>query len=140
MKKTFVRITALILVTLIIIAGGVNVYADGVSPWYYHTNEAYFGLVVGTGYALFSCSFEADSSVFDHAEWEMNLQRKGLIFWSDVDVTISEFWLYNASTDKNLRQQIPDQTGKYRAQYTLRIVGNNGLTDTITETVEYTYN
>ena len=140
MKKTFVRITALILVMLLIATGGVNIFADGVSPWYYNTNQANLGLVVGAGYALFSCNFEAIPSLFDHAELQMNLQRKGLVFWSDVDILISQIWFYEASTSKTLRQDIPNQTGKYRAQYTLKIVGTNGLTDTITQTVEYTYN
>lgn len=140
MKKAFIRITALLLALLTITAGGAGVYADGVSPRYNLTNEAVLGLTVGAGFASFICSFVSDPDLFDHAELEMRLQRKGLIFWGDVDITITEFWFYEASTNKALRQDIPDQTGKYRAIYTLRIVGNNGTTDTIERTVEYTYN
>ena len=141
MKKSFVRLTALLLALLTITAGGAGVYADSsISPRYDVVLNPSFQLDIYPGYALFSVSFFADEDIFDHAEFEMRLQRKGLIFWSDVDITISEMWFYEAYTDYALRQAIPDNTGKYRALYTLRVVGNNGLTDTIERTVEYTYN
>ena len=141
MKKAFIRLTALLLALLTITAGGAGVYADdGIMPIYELTTYARFRLTIGSGYANFFAEYEADPDIFDHAELEMRLQRKGLIFWGDVDITITEFWFYEASTSHSLRQEIPDKTGKYRALYTLRIVGNNGLTDTIEQTAEYTYN
>ena len=141
MKKTAIRIASLVLAMLTMLTGGVGVYADnGITPLDYVQYNSSFGLVVGSGYALFECYYEADPNVFDHAELEMTLQRKGLIFWSDVDITITEVWFYESTKDFSLRQDIPDKTGKYRALYTLRVVGNNGLTDTIERTVEYTYN
>ena len=141
MKKAFSRLTSLLLALLAITAGGTGVYADeGIMPIYEVTTAAGFDLLVSGDSAHFSCSYNADPDLFDHAEFEMRLQRKGLIFWSDVDIQISRVWIYESYSNYNLRQDIPDQTGKYRAIYTLRIVGNNGLTDTIEETVEYTYN
>ncbi len=140
MKRRIIKLTALLLALLTVTAGGAGVYADGISPRYSLTYSTHFGLTVGSGYALFDCNFDAYPDLFDHAELEMKLQRKGLIFWGDVDILISQVWHYEAYTNYTLRQDIPVQTGKYRALYTLRIVGNNGLTDTIEQTVEYTYN
>ena len=141
MKKTAIRIASLVLAMLTMLTGGVGVYADdSVAPLDYVQYYSSFGLEVSGGYAIFMCEYSADPDVFDHAELEMTLQRKGLIFWSDVDITVTEEWFYDTYKDYTIRQSIPDKTGKYRALYTLRVVGNNGLTDTIEQTIEYTYN
>ena len=141
MKKTAIRIASLVLAMLTMLTGGVGVYADdSVAPLSYVQYYSNFNLVVSGGYATFMCEYSADPDVFDHAELEMTLQRKGLIFWSDVDITVTEEWFYDTYKDYTIRQSIPDKTGKYRALYTLRVVGNNGLTDTIEQTVECTYN
>ncbi len=140
MKKFFIRIAAAMLAMLSMLTGGVGVYADdGIMPAYYLTNEVSFGITVGAGYAVFDCYYVADEEAFDHAELEMKLEKKGLIFWGDVDIRVTEYWIYEAYKSFSLRQEIPDATGKYRATYTLRVVGSNG-TDTIEDTVYYTYN
>ena len=141
MKKTFIRLAALMLAVLTLVTGGVGVYADdSAAPFSYVQYDSSFDLIVGSGYARFICDYSADPAVFDHAELEMTLQKKGWLFWSDVDIQISQIWMYETDRTLNLRQDIPDETGKYRALYTLRVVGNNGRTDTIEQTVEYTYN
>ena len=141
MKRTIIRLAAFMLAMLTMITGGVGVYADdGIMPVDYVQYYSNFDLIVGSGYAQFMCAYSANPDVFDHAELEMTLQKKGWLFWSDVDITITEVWMYEDYKDYSLRQSIPNETGKYRALYTLRVVGNNGRTDTIEQTVEYTYN
>ena len=140
MKNLFMRLTTLILAVLCVCAGGAGVYADdGIMPAHILTNSYNFSLSIEPGHAKFGVSYSADSDLFDHAEWEMTLQKKGLIFWGDVDVTISEMWFYESSKNYTLRQDIPDETGKYRAIYTLRIVAIDGRNDTLSGTCEYTY-
>ena len=140
MKNLFMRLTTLILAALCVCAGGAGVYADdGIMPAYVLTQDHDFSFSVESGYAYFGVSYYADSDLFDHAEWEMTLQKKGLIFWGDVDVTISEMWFYDNNKNYDLRQSIPDETGKYRAIYILRIVATDGRTDTLSGTCEYTY-
>ena len=140
MKNLFMRLTTLILAALCVCAGGAGVYADdGIMPAHILTYDYNFSLSIEPGHAKFGVSYSADSDLFDHAEWEMTLQKKGLIFWGDVDVTISEMWFYESSKNYTLRQDIPDETGKYRAMYTLRIVATDGSKDTLSGTCEYTY-
>ncbi len=140
MKKKLTRILTFILAMLCVCSSGAGVYADDVlEPNYNVAVETSFGLEVGSGYAKFFISYLADPDLFDHAEWEMQLQKKGLIFWGDVDIQISQMWFYDYVKDIFLRQEIPVATGKYRAIYTLRVVGTDGSVDTITGVSEYTY-
>ena len=140
MKKTVIRMTSLILAVLCVCATGTGVYADdGIMPAYILTNSYHFSLTIEPGYAKFGVVYNADADLFDHAEWEMTLQKKGLIFWGDVDVLISEMWFYESNKNYMLRQVIPDVTGKYRAVYTLRIVSTDGRVDTLSDYIEYTY-
>lgn len=134
------RFTAMILAIMCVCAGGAGVYADdGIMPVYVLTQEYDFDFWVEPGEAVFSVFYSADSSLFDHAEWEMRLQKKGLIFWSDVDVTITQMWIYQSTKNQLLRQDIPDVSGKYRANYILRIVATDGRVDTVSGSREYNY-
>ena len=140
MKQLVIRFTSLVLAVLCVCAGGAGVYADdGIMPAYVLTYDHDFTLSIEPGYAKFGVMYSADSDLFDHAEWEMTLQKKGLIFWGNVDVTISEMWFYESSKSHTLRQAIPDATGKYRATYILRIVATDGRVDTLSGVCEYTY-
>ena len=140
MKSLLIKITSLVLAAVCLCAGGVGVYADdGIMPAYAATYSYDFGFAIEPGYAVFSLNYWADSDLFDHAEWEMTLQKKGLIFWGDVDVLISEMWFYESSKNYTLRQEIPDESGKYRASYILRIVTTDGRVDTLSGSKQYTY-
>ncbi|MBQ2863532.1 MAG: hypothetical protein IJE84_05080 [Clostridia bacterium] len=140
MKSLFIKITSLVLAVVCLCAGGVGVYADdGIMPAYAATYDYDFGLAIEPGYARFTVNYLADSDLFDHAEWEMTLQKKGLIFWGDVDILISEMWFYESSKDYTLRQAIPDASGQYRATFVLRIVTTDGRVDTLSGVEFYTY-
>lgn len=140
MKSLLIKITSLVLAAVCLCAGGVGVYADdGIMPAYAAMYDYGFGFAIEPGYAVFSLDYSADSDLFDHAEWEMTLQKKGLIFWGDVDVLISEMWFYESSKNYTLRQEIPDESGKYRVSYILRIVTTDGRVDTVSGSQQYTY-
>ena len=140
MKSLFIKITSLVLAVVCLCAGGVGVYADdGIMPAYAATYDYDFGLTIEPGYAKFTVDYQADPDLFDHAEWEMTLQKKGLIFWGDVDILISEMWFYESSKNYTLRQEIPDESGKYRVSYILRIVTTDGRVDTVSGSQQYTY-
>ena len=69
---------------------------------------------------------------------EIQLQRKGLLWWSDVD---GGYWYESFSgTNGLVSDSIQlEKTGKYRAVITVTVSGTGGADDVIEDTLTYEY-
>lgn len=95
------------------------------------------------GNAVVWVKYTADSSVFKEANLTVKIQKRTLLlFWTTVDIgePNNEWTAKSTNINGIFNKSFPlDKTGTYRAVITLEIVGTNGKTDTIEETIECEY-
>ena len=94
--------------------------------------------ITSDGMACVDSIYRGIAGVTTGVTVEIQLQRKGLLWWSDVD---GGYWNNtvmgtNGSVSKTLQLA---QTGKYRAVFTVKVIGTGGDADVIEETLTYEY-
>lgn len=88
-------------------------------------------------------TYDAKVDVFSHAKISVKIPKRFLgIFWSTVDIgyTDNEWIAYNYDTDGYFSNSFPlEDTGTYRAVFTVEIYGKDGSVDTIEDKITSTY-
>ena len=109
----------------------------GISPRYVNTNTCTCDLNIINGNAYVSVSYNAKSSVFSHAIITLKVQKRFLgVFWSDV----AEWTDYCYDIYGYVSNNTPlENTGTYRAVFTVEIYGKDGSVDTIEDKITSTY-
>ena len=100
-------------------------------------------IITSSGLANVVVRYTSDSSVFKEANLTVKIQKRTLLlFWTTVDIgePNNEWTAKSTNINGIFNKSFPlDKTGTYRAVITLEIVGTNGKTDTIEETIECEY-
>lgn len=94
--------------------------------------------ITSDGVAYASAVVTGTSGLTQQIIIEIQLQRKTLLWWSDVD---NGYWTDSftgtyGSISENLQLS---KTGKYRAVFTITVSGTGGADDVIEETLTYEY-
>ena len=140
MKKTaktflILALSAVMFLTSIpVFASGAD---TGISPRLSHMGSARFSFNATDTGGHVAVSYEGYDDTFVQATVTVKLEKRYLLFfWKDIDewsATSTELWGYFIHTFAL------DGTGKYRATITLEVLGTDGTTDVITDTIESTY-
>ena len=94
--------------------------------------------ITSDGTAYVDTSFIGTLGITTGATVEIQLQRKGLLWWSDVDggYWYDSFTSYYGSMSGGIQLE---KTGKYRAIFTVTVSGTGGADDVIEDTLTYEY-
>ncbi len=139
MKKITKTLVALITVA-IICASILPLFAsaeEGISPRYTNCNNCSCGFSIVNGEAYAIVSYNAKSSVFSYASITVKIQKRFLgVFWSTVD----EWTAIMTDVNGYIERGTPiEDTGTYRAVFTVEIYGTDGSVDTIEDKLTDTY-
>lgn len=109
----------------------------GISPYYTNCNNCRCNLSIKNGEAYTSVSYIAYSDLFSYASVTVKIQKRFLgIFWSTVDewteICYDVYGYVENSTDL-------EDTGTYRAVFTVEIYGIDGSVDEIEDKITSTY-
>ena len=135
-------ITAVFALVIIVTGAPVAVAASGnstVMPRYNNVTSVtnYFGITTD-GTANVQTVYKGITGITTGTTVEIQLQRKTLLWWSDVD---GGYWNNtvmgtNGSVSKTLQLA---KTGEYRAVFKITVIGIGGANDVIEETLTYEY-
>ena len=149
MKKILSKITICLLVVSIFLPHGMIASAaentnDNIMPYYTNCNKCSISFtVLDPGEAHVSVTYNAKSDVFKEARITVKIQKKFLLFfWKTVDIGLSNNEWTASSTDVNgyfYNCFDVNDTGTYRAIFTVQIIGIDGSVDLIEETMESKY-
>ena len=79
-----------------------------------------------------------EEGLTERIDVEVVIQRKNLLWWSDVEgLSWSHLALCSSISYSDSRELT--KTGKYRAIFTITVIGTGGDTDVIEETLTYEY-
>ena len=94
--------------------------------------------ITSDGVAYVSAVVAGTSGLTQQITIEIQLQRKTLLWWSDVD---NGYWTDSFdSTYGSISEHLQlSKTGKYRAVFTITVSGTGGANDVIEETLTYEY-
>lgn len=118
--------------------------AGAVTPRWSNTNVCSFSFTVSDpGVAYVNAKYTANANTFVQAKLTVKIQKKTLLlFWTTVDIGLSdnEWVVYSSAVNGNLSNSFNvDDTGTYRAVFTLEMSGTDGSVDEIVERKEYKY-
>lgn len=112
--------------------------AEGaITPYYVNTNDCDFSFIAFEGEAVAAVLYRAKSSVFSYASITVKIQKRFLgVFWSTVD----EWTAIMTDVNGYIERGTPiEDTGTYRAVFTVEIYGTDGSVDTIEDKLTDTY-
>lgn len=94
--------------------------------------------ITSDGVAYVSAVVAGTSGLTQQITIEIQLQRKTLLWWSDVD---NGYWTDSFDgTYGSISEHLQlSKTGKYRAVFTITVSGTGGANDVIEETLTYEY-
>lgn len=130
-KKTLVAIM------LIAIMSMTNVVAfateEEINPRLSHTDSGGFSFAATDNVGYIDATYYGYDS-FVRADLNVKVQKRFLlVFWNDV-------YEWNASSTElngDFYHEFPiEKSGMYRAKFTLKVTGNDGTVDTITDTIQ----
>lgn len=111
--------------------------ADSITPYYSNTNNCYCYFVAAEGTAEAAVMYNAKSDVFSYATVAVKIQKRFLgIFWSTVDEWEETCYDVNGYVENSTALE---DTGTYRAVFTVEIYGKDGSVDTIEDKITSTY-
>ena len=108
---------------------------DGIEPRLNNTNDVSANFVIiDTNNAIISATFEGHHGITSNATIKIQLQRKVLFWWTDVDSAswIDSFNNYYGTSSHSIRLS---KTGEYRAVIDFTIYGSGGTPDTLSLTL-----
>lgn len=140
--KKITKILPALLIVATICTGVLPLFAsaeDAIVPYYLNTTycNCYFAISQGTGTGTATVAYQAQSDAFSYATITVKIQKRFLgIFWSTVDEWTETCYdvtgtVYNATA--------LEDTGTYRAVFTVEIYGKDGSVDTIEDKITSTY-
>ena len=149
MRKGYLRITSLMLAVFTVMSlCAVNVVAAedspdltnaGVTPRLNNGADVFSSFYISSdGIAEVNCEVIGCAGLTTGITIEIQLQRKGLLWWSDVD---GGYWSDSFTGDYGgmLCGKELEKTGKYRAVFTVTVSGTGGADDVIEDTLTYEY-
>ncbi|MBQ7010860.1 MAG: hypothetical protein IJN63_04070 [Clostridia bacterium] len=149
MRKGYLRITSLMLAVFTVMSlCAVNVVAAedspdltnaGVTPRLNNGADVFSSFYISSdGIADVNCEVIGCAGLTTGIIIEIQLQRKGLLWWSDVD---GGYWYESFSgVTGTLNETVQlTKTGKYRAVITVTVSGTGGADDVIEDTLTYEY-
>ena len=134
MKKITKALVAVFLIALMSTSGIVAFAADaGIDSRLSHTDSGGFSFAVEDNVGYIGITYYGYDS-FVRADLNVKVQKRFLlVFWNDV-------YEWNASsTELNgdfYHEFAVEKSGMYRANITLKVTGNDGTVDTITDTIQ----
>lgn len=121
------RIASLILAVLLLFTGSVAVCADsGVQPIYDYTSSTSVNITISNDIACCTARLIGYSNV-DKIKITMTLQKKGLLWWSEVDTWTATYYDTYTVISKNCSVG----SGKYRVKAVFVVYSGND-SETIT--------
>ena len=140
MKKRLTFLLTLIMAFSMLMASALPTAAaeNTIQPRLSNADAANVGFAVDdNGVAHFSVSYDGKSATFTEAKVSVTIQKRFLwVFWNDVDSwTGTSTEVYgDIYTTFNL-----EDTGVYRAKFTLEFYGTSGVVDVIEDSIEAEY-
>jgi len=134
MKKITKSLVAILLIAVMSMTNVVASAADnGIDPRLSHTDSGGFSFAAENNVGYIGVTYYGYDS-FVRADLNVKVQKRFLlVFWNDV-------YEWNASsTELNgvFMHEFPiEKSGMYRAKFTLKVTGNDGTVDTITDTIQ----
>ena len=134
MKKITKPLVAILLIAVMSMTNVVAFAADdGISPRLSHTEDGGFSFAAKNNVGYIGVTYYGYDS-FVRADLNVKVQKRFLlVFWNDV-------YEWNASStelDGVFVHEFPiEKSGMYRAKFTLKVTGNDGTVDTITDTIQ----
>lgn len=134
MKKITKTLVAIFLIAVMSMTSVVAFAADdGISPRLSHTENGGFSFAAKNNIGYIGVTYYGYDS-FVRADLNVKVQKRFLlVFWNDV-------YEWNASSMEligDFYHEFPiEKSGMYRAQFTLKVTGNDGTVDTITDTIQ----
>ena len=134
MKKITKTLVAIMLIAVMSLTNVVAFATDeGINSRLSHTSDGGFSFAVVDNVGYIGVTYYGYDS-FVRADLNVKVQKRFLlVFWSDV-------YEWNASStelDGEFYHEFNvEKSGKYRANFTLLVTGNDGTVDTITSTIE----
>ena len=134
MKKITKVLVAILLIAVLSMTNVVALAAENeISPRLSHTNSGGFSFAIIDNVGYIDATYYGYDS-FVRADLNVNVQKRFLlVFWKD-------YYEWNASCtviDGDFVHEFAvEDSGKYRANFTLTVTGNDGTTDVITSTIE----
>ncbi len=152
MKKTFLKILSAIMVCIVMFSAVLPISAnnrvveettpnyDGiVQPCYENLSSTTAAFSVNSGVAYVAVTYYAYSDTFSYARLTVKIQKQILgIFWIDVNIGTNNQWIgYCYDIDGVFHPSFNvGSGGTYRAQYTLKVYGNDGTVDVYETTIK----
>ena len=144
--KRITKILTLLLTSVVLCASVLPIFAsaeNAVSPRYVNANDCRMYFTTSNGVASAAVTYNAKSDVFSYATITVKIQKRFLgIFWSTVDIgyTDNEWIAYCYDLNGTVYNSFPlEDTGTYRAVFTVEIYGKDGSVDTIEDKITSTY-
>ena len=131
------------LVVVIILSCCCGISADssvdgGIVPYYVNVTSIRNLFAVSNGTAVIETIYNDRTGAFTSITVEVTLQKKVLLFWSDVDG--GEWTTTRTASSGTISHSLAlSKTGEYRAVITCTVYGTAGEPDVVTETLYYTY-
>ena len=137
MRKITKSLIATLLIAILCMTS-VTAFAseDGPSPRLSHTDSGAFTFSATADGGYVDVTYYGYDS-FVRADLTVKIEKSvWLFFWSEITTWSAS----NTNIDGEFYTTIPlDGSGKYRATFTLKVTGNDGTVDTITDVIESRY-
>lgn len=138
--KKFTKLITMLLIAVILCTSVLPLFANAAgeaTPRYVNTNDCYLYFVASDGQAVASVSYRAKSAAFSYATISVKIQKRFLgIFWSTVDEWTETCYDVNGYVENSTDLE---DTGTYRAVFTVEIYGIDGSVDVIEDKITSTY-
>ena len=138
--KKFTKLLTLLLTVVTFCTGVLPLFAsaeDGITPYYVTTDNCSCAFVASNGKGVAAVLYNAYSNVFSYASVTVKIQKRFLgIFWSTVDEWTETCYDVNGYVENSTDLE---DTGTYRAVFTVEIYGRDGSVDTIEDKITSTY-
>ena len=134
MKKITKALVAILLIAVMSTSSVVAFAADArIDPRLSHTENGSFSFAAENNVGYIGVTYYGYDS-FVRADLNVKVQKRFLlVFWNDV-------YEWNASSTEiegAFVHEFPiEKSGMYRANFTLKVTGNDGTVDTITDTIQ----
>lgn len=138
--KKLTKVVTVVLVVATICTGILPLQTSaetGITPRFINTYDCNCRFLAADGEAMANVSYNAKNNVFSHATITIKIQKRFLgVFWS----TIAEWRQTRYEVNGTYYNSTPlEDTGTYRAVFTVEIYGIDGSVDTIEDKITSTY-
>lgn len=132
--KTLIGIMLIVVLSMTSITSFAS--EQGISPRLSHTEGANFSFAATANGGYIDVTYYGYDS-FVRADLTVKVEKNFLLFWwNEVDT-----WSTSSTEPEDMFSHTfaLDGSGKYRATFTLKVTGNDGTVDTITDVIESRY-